>query len=197
MRDPAALVVVEKCVATTGSPSDERKQQRVFKVVRMMSYLVPSFSSSSEPRTLSSKPYTKFTLEVADLHKKRMQFSKLLVDSTGLGGPILEMCKGEGLPAFEMKLTSRSKEEVLFNLKALLAKQQVILPNDASLLANLNCIEAERTRNGRYSFDHMDGTHDDLAFALALAVWIGGKGAGTVVMMKKDADQNASSWREQ
>ncbi len=193
MRDPAALVVVEKCVATTGNTLESRRAQRVFKVVRMETYLVPYSSSSSDAK--SNDPYTKFTQRVADIHR-RMHFKKLLIDSTGLGGPILEMCVQEGLPASEMKLSSSSKEEILFNLKARLEKQQVILPNDAALLSNLNCIEAERTRNGGYSFDHMSGTHDDLAYALALAVWIGGKG-GTVIMMKEDRNKSFSNWREQ
>jgi hypothetical protein len=41
-----------------------------------------------------------------------------------------------------------------------------------------------KTRVGGYSFSHPEGTHDDIAQALALALWIGGKGSGKVIMMK-------------
>jgi hydrogenase/urease accessory protein HupE len=48
----------------------------------------------------------------------------------------------------------------------------------------LNCIEVERARNGRYSFSHPLGTHDDLAYALAMAVWAATQSSGKVIMMK-------------
>src|SRR5487761_1312765 len=186
MQDPAALVVVEKCKAMMEAENGGRKKQTVFKVIRTKTYLAPS----SQDGAPSNNPYTRFTREVADLHKE-LRFKKLLVDSTGLGAPIVELCKEIGLPASEMKFTSSSKEEILFNLKMLLEKRQIVLPpNDQALLASLNCIEAERTRSGGYSFGHPSGTHDDLAYALALAVWTAGKG-GTVVLMKdeeKDPD---------
>ena len=49
------------------------------------------------------------------------------------------------------------------------------------MLTSLNCIVSERNRIGGYSFSHPHGTHDDLAYALALAVWRAGKGGGTVI----------------
>ncbi len=188
MQDPAALVVVERCKAMIEAETGERRMQTVFKVIRTMTYLVPSSQVEGVPG--SNNPYTRFTLEVADLHKE-LHFKKLLLDSTGLGAPIVELCKEIGLPASEMKFTSSSKEEILFNLKVLFERRQIVLPpNDPLLLANLNCIEAEKTRTGGYSFDHPSGTHDDLAYALALAVWTAGKEC-TVVMMKEGGKKDS------
>jgi len=184
MRDPAALVVVEKCKEAAG-----------FRVVKTMTYLAPPTTSSTgeETRGVNNNPYTKFTLQISDLHKS-LHFKKVLVDSTGLGAPIVELCKELGLPTSEMKFTSGTKEEILFNLKVLLEKRQIFLPpNDNALLSSLNCIEAERTRSGGYSFNHSNGTHDDLAYALALAVWVAGRGNGKVIIMKQD---DGCSWRE-
>ena len=56
----------------------------------------------------------------------------------------------------------------------------VELPDNTELLSSLNCISSERNRIGGYVFTHPSGTHDDLAYALALAVWKARKG-GTIV----------------
>ena len=191
MKDPAALVVVEKCKTNSqgGKPA--------FRVVKTKTFL----SASSKAGESASNPYSRFTVEISDLHKST-HFKKVLVDSTGLGAPIVELCKELGLPTFEMKFTASSKEEILFNLKVLLERKQIVLPaDDSTLLASLNCIEAERTRSGGYSFDHPAGSHDDLAYALALAVWTAGKGNAKVIMTREDRESGKSSevlpsWRQ-
>ena len=200
IRDPAALVVIEKC-KTANPPESEMgyKHRTAFRVVKTLTYTA-SHTDSWKTEGKTDNPYTRFTLEVSDLHKS-LHFKRVLVDSTGLGAPIVELCKEIGLPTAEMKFTASTKEEILFNLKVLMEKRQITLPPDENdLLSSLNCIEAERTRTGGYSFDHPSGTHDDLAYALALAVWTAGKGDAKVIIMKQDhgrvKDPAIRSWRE-
>ena len=98
MSDPAALVVVQKIsdplgkkpslqVVLTKTFSIESKSSR--QKTTSSSFFFVSLSSSSSS---SSEVYTQFTVEIADLHR-RLQFRKLIVDSTGIGAPILEHCR--------------------------------------------------------------------------------------------------------
>ncbi len=71
--------------------------------------------------------YTQFTAEVADLHKE-LHFNRLLVDSTGLGRPIVEQCKDLKLPVEGIIFTPKTKEELLSNLHLLLENGRLTLP---------------------------------------------------------------------
>ncbi|MEM4297050.1 MAG: terminase family protein, partial [Nitrososphaerota archaeon] len=114
--------------------------------------------------------YTHFTVELSEFAKKH-RLERLLIDQTGLGGPIVEHAKELGLPAEGIDLTAKVKEELLEHLRILLEQRQIVIPNDPQLIGSLNCIEYQRTRSGGYLFTHRPGTYDDLAYALALACW--------------------------
>ncbi len=123
-------------------------------------------------KTWLNQDYTTTDFAVVDICKA-MNVEKLFVDQTGLGSPILEhlneIYQKERVQG--IFLTHKRKEELLLNLKLLFEQKIVSIPNDRELLANLNCINYERSHTGNYYFKHGRGTHDDIAFALALAVW--------------------------
>lgn len=185
MTDPAALVVAEKLKA---SETDDSKP--AFRVVLTKTLLVKQRGKNNS----SSDVYTQFTVEISDLHKK-LHFKRVLVDSTGLGSPILSHCKELQLPVEGVNLNRVRQEQIFSNLKILFEQKKVALPDSLNLLSSLNCIVAKRNRIGGYSFDHLSGTHDDLAFALALAVWAGRQSA-SMVMMKHDNPGTGDSWKE-
>lgn len=56
-----------------------------------------------------------------------------------------------------------------------MSKRKVEIPDNLDLVFSLNCINVETNRIGSYSFSHAPGTHDDLGYALALAVYKAGK----------------------
>jgi hypothetical protein len=199
IRDPAALVIVQKCVMDVGKDPLNMKRATGFRVVRAETYVLPRGKSAEEEESLRQNIYTDFTVKVADMHKK-MRFKRLFVDSSGLGEPIVEHYRQLGVPVEGMKLTQDRKQELFSNMRLLFEDRRVVVPNDVALLSNMNCIEAERTRMGGFSFEHRSGTHDDLAYALALALWAGGRGGGgKVIMMMKQGDDDKpteSSWRQ-
>ena len=182
LKDPAALVVVQKIDSSKNSSDETFKP--VFRVV-----FSKSFHATKKADT---EVYIRSTVEIADIHKES-PFRSILVDSTGIGGPILSHCKELGLPAVGLNLHRKTEDEIFSNLKILIERKMIELPNDRELLFSLNCIEAERNRTGGYAFSHPSGTHDDLAFALALAVWNAGKG-GTIIPDFRKAPP--PSWRE-
>ncbi len=179
--DPAALVVVQ------------RYRDTIRKALSYRVVLTKTFLREKQTKD-TSNVYTQFTAAVADIHRE-LHFSRLLVDSTGLGSPIVEHCRSLNLPVEGMMLTQKTKEEVLSNLKITLEQGRMMLPENLELLSSLNCIEAERTRSGGYTFDHARGTHDDLGYALALAMW-SARNTPSLLMMRYDEPKKPESWRE-
>ena len=113
------------------------------------------------------KSYAGFNVELADLYRKN-SFS-MFVDETGLGNPIVEHLKELGMEVNGIQLTNRKKEELLSNLKILMETKKLALPYDEELFNSLNAIEYKRNRVGNFIFEKKQHSHDDLAYALALA----------------------------
>ncbi len=90
-------------------------------------------------------------------------------------------CRELKLPVQGVNLGRGKQEEIFSNLKILLEQRKIVLPDKLELLSSLNCITANRNRTSGYLFDHGKGTHDDLAFALALSVWAAGSNP-TIIM---------------
>ena len=107
--DPAALVVVQKI----GGP-----KKKAFRVVLKKTF----YAEKKEGSASQEDVYTQFTVRVSDYHKE-LHFLALIVDSTGIGRPIVEHCKQLGLPAQGVMLLSRFQEEIFSNLKILLEQK--------------------------------------------------------------------------
>jgi hypothetical protein len=198
LADPAALVVIERYRMV--DPDDPNKRKTVYRVVLSKMFLTDKKKIRTNPETIDQSNferydvYTQFTLAVRDIHKK-LGFQRLLIDATGNGSPILAHCRELKLPASGLVFSQRTKEDILSNLRLALGGQRIVLPDWIDLLTSLNCIVASRNRNGNYSFDHPIGTHDDLAYALALALWVATQNSGTVIMMKDEPVSDEPSWR--
>jgi hypothetical protein len=92
-----------------------------------------------------------------------------LVDSTGVGDPILELLQKRPGSQFEgFKFTSESKQRVMEGLAVAIQKQEIVIPA-GPIRSELENFEYEYTRTGvRYTAP--EGFHDDCVCALALAV---------------------------
>ncbi len=193
--DLAAFVVVQK-VRKQSARDDERKLfNPTFRVLQTMTYSLKEKKAQAGDNGKSGKEgdlYTFFNTKLAEVHKAT-PFECLMMDSTGIGGPIASQLRGFGVPVDGMNMHRKNKQEIFSNLRILFEQREVELPDNLDLLSSLNCITAETDRIGGYVFSHPSGTHDDLAYALALAVWRAGKGGGTVIMMKDEPPK--LSWR--
>lgn len=95
-----------------------------------------------------------------------------LVDSTGVGDPIVEMLqKRGGLNRFEgYNFNPSSKQRLMEGLAVAIQSEQITFP-DGPIRRELEVFEYEYTRTGvRYSAPEDMGYHDDCVCALALAV---------------------------
>jgi len=91
-----------------------------------------------------------------------------LVDSSGVGDPIVERLQRESSLFEWFKFTGVSKQQLMDGLRAAIQRRDVRFP-DGPIRAELEAFEYEYTGRGvRYSAPH--GIHDDCVMALALAV---------------------------
>lgn len=90
-----------------------------------------------------------------------------LVDSTGVGDPILEELQATGKNYEGFKFTSQSKQQIMEGLAVAIQQRGIHYP-DGVIPSELESFEYEYTRTGvRYSA--LEGMHDDTVCALALA----------------------------
>lgn len=95
--------------------------------------------------------------------------ARSLVDSTGVGDPILEaLQRGSGGKFEGFKFSASSKQQLMEGLAVAIQQQRISFP-DGPIVLELESFEYEYTRTGvRYSAP--TGAHDDCVMALALAV---------------------------
>lgn len=100
-----------------------------------------------------------------------------LVDSTGVGDPIVERLQEHAGSRYEgLKFTSVSKQQLMEGLAAAIQTREVWLPNKdsgvphaAALINELESFEYEYSRTG-VKYSAPEGMHDDTVMALGLAV---------------------------
>ena len=95
--------------------------------------------------------------------------ARALIDSTGVGDPIVEQMQAKcGALVEGYKFSSQSKQQLMEGLAAAIHQGRVTFP-DGVLVSELESYEYEYTKTGvRYSAP--EGLHDDGVCALALAV---------------------------
>jgi hypothetical protein len=98
---------------------------------------------------------------------RRLPIAPILADSTGVGDPILEDLKREGINIEGLKFTSQSKQQLMEGLAQAIQQGKIGYPAGV-IVDELDIFEYQFTANGvRYSAP--SGFHDDCVMALALA----------------------------
>lgn len=93
-----------------------------------------------------------------------------LVDSTGVGDPVLERLQTTPSSHYEgYQFTSPSKQKLMEGLAVAIQGQHVTFP-DGEIVDELDVFEYTYTKNGGVKYSAPEGYHDDCVMALALAV---------------------------
>jgi hypothetical protein len=101
--------------------------------------------------------------------KTRVGRAATLVDSTGVGDPVLEALQRGGSRNFEgYKFSSESKQRLMEGLAVAIQRGEVGYP-EGPIVKELEAFEFEYTRTG-VKYSGPSGMHDDCVMALALAV---------------------------
>jgi phage FluMu gp28-like protein len=98
---------------------------------------------------------------------KRLPPAPIILDSTGVGDPILEDLMREGVNIEGLKFTSQSKQQLMEGLASAIQQGRIGYP-EGVIVDELDVFEYQFTSHGvRYSAP--SGFHDDCVMALALA----------------------------
>lgn len=114
-----------------------------------------------------------YTLQKAKIEAAYYRYNKPMVvmDSTGVGVPIVDDLVNKGINISPFTFTYNSRNDLLINLQILLEQDRIKIPDDPALLEELASAYFDMTPSGRSKIIVPDGKHDDRLFSLALAVW--------------------------
>jgi phage FluMu gp28-like protein len=104
--------------------------------------------------------------------QQKFNLQKVIVDQTGMGEPILDELKAQGFTNVQgLTFTVKTKEELLTTLKILMEQKRLKLPYHRRLCQQINEQQFEYSRTGHLLYSHPEGSHDDMLWALSMAVW--------------------------
>ena len=111
-------------------------------------------------------------------------------DVTGVGDYIVEDMKSAGVPnVVGVTFTLQSKEEMATILRETMREGELRIPytptrriTDLDLTSELNVERYELSKSGHIKYSHPEGTHDDVFWAIALAVYGARKGPGKMTV---------------
>ncbi len=104
---------------------------------------------------------------------QKFRFRKVQVDQTGVGEPVLEELKVQGVPAEGLTFTVKAKEELLSCLKLAMEQKRLKMPYNRRLCEQVNEQQYAYSKSGHLLFSHSSGSHDDMLWSLALGVYAG------------------------
>ncbi len=118
---------------------------------------------------------TEYSAVIGHLHllRKRLHdLREVLIDQTGVGEVFVEEARKSGLKnARGLVLTLQSKQEVMVFLKKVVEEERLHLPFDRDLMNEITTERFELMKSGQVQYSHPSNTHDDVFWALALAVY--------------------------
>lgn len=127
--------------------------------------------------TFQIGPQIRFSQVDWNLQKARIEAearkwgAKLVIDSTGVGDPIVEDLQRSDLQVDAFKFTETSRRQLLDHLSLLLAQDKIKIPKDDGLIGELKSMQFSLTDSGKIKVMVPEGLTDDRIMSLALAVW--------------------------
>jgi phage FluMu gp28-like protein len=97
--------------------------------------------------------------------------ARITMDSTGVGEPIFDDLRRDGLDVAAYRFTEESKTRLVENLIVETEARRVGIADLPALVGELEAFRYRMNRSGRISYEAPAGMHDDCVMALALAVW--------------------------
>lgn len=97
---------------------------------------------------------------------------QIIAELNSMGEPLVEQLISDGLPVSGFQTTNASKEEAIRALEGAFEREEIHIPNDRTLIGELQAYEQDKTPSGRFTFSAPEGMHDDTVMSLAMA-WQG------------------------
>lgn len=110
-------------------------------------------------------------MRVVEMYR-RLKAARLVIDATGVGDPVVEDLRKQGMNIEIVKFTNETKANIVENLMLLFEQGVVRIPKDDVLLEELRGFDfSVSRRTGNTFYEAPEGRHDDMVIALALAAW--------------------------
>lgn len=102
---------------------------------------------------------------------RRYNNAQIILDTTGLGDPIIDDLRMVGLAVEDFKITTISKKQVLDKLSIAIEQKMITYPEIPELLSELESFGFWETNTKKLKYSAPPGMHDDCVISLALACW--------------------------
>ena len=113
-----------------------------------------------------------YTVQIERIaHIVRSYNAFLLVDSTGVGDPILDQLRLTDISVDGYLFTNKSKQQLVQALQVSIEREEITYPDIPELLHELELYQYEMTRSSNVRYSAPEGFHDDCVMALALSNW--------------------------
>ena len=105
----------------------------------------------------------------------RYRRARIIIDSTGLGDPIVDDLMRSGYLIEDIKLSNKSKQQLIEKLSMFIETKSITIPDESVLVDELGAYayDISMSAGGRatWKFSAPTGLHDDAVISLAMAVW--------------------------
>ncbi len=103
--------------------------------------------------------------------------SIIVMDSTGVGDPVLDMLRGAGIPIIGKNFNNKFKTDLATRVSIVFENELIEIPNDPILINELKIFEATKSDTGKWTYSAPERKHDDHVISLGLSIcgiYIGG-----------------------
>lgn len=144
-------------------------------LARLKDYSVLTVMNAKTGHVVAFQRFNQISWEVQyrkiiDLAKKYKAIA--VVDSTGIGDPIVESLQNAGIKVSPYKISgSAQKQQLIDKLRVNIENQKISFPNIPVQRRELENYEYILSPSGQVRFSSPSGQHDDCVISLALANW--------------------------
>jgi len=101
---------------------------------------------------------------------RKWKATNILAEANSIGDVNIDMLLERGLAVRSFMTTNASKKRIIDGLAVAFEQRQIKIPNNQTLLAELQMYTVNITANNNYQYGAPKGLHDDMVMALAIAV---------------------------
>jgi hypothetical protein len=145
-------------------------------LAKLKDYTVLTVMDASTKHVVYHERFNKISWE-AQYHKiiqvARQYRALAVMDSTGIGDPIVETIQAAGIPVEPYKISgTTAKQQLIEKLKISIEQQKISFPDIPVLRRELQSYEYKLSESGAIKYSAPVGQHDDCVISLALANWV-------------------------
>jgi hypothetical protein len=123
----------------------------------------------------------------------RFNNAHVIMDSTGVGNPILEEAIKRDISVEGYYFTNASKKELIDRTVVAIENRYITYPSIPILLSELKAFSYEITKSRNVIYSAPEGQHDDCVISLCLAVWGAKRGATIPFEVTTRKEENATA----